>query len=265
MKWPKRFSGFWGMFDMVRLKSPEEIGKIEVAAKIVAEVLFTLSEYASVGATAYDMERVATELIAKKGGTPAFKGYGGYPYTLCVSVNEEVIHGFPLKEKVFEAGDIVSIDCGVVKDGYYGDAAKTFVVGEFLNEKDRLLLLKTEESLYEGIRMAVAGNRLGDIGNAVQTCVESAGFSVIRDYVGHGVGTSLHEDPQVANYGRKGSGMLLRVGMTLAIEPMVASGHYDVELLEDGWTAVTADGSRAAHFEHDIAIMEDGPRILSRL
>ncbi|HOI35455.1 MAG TPA: M24 family metallopeptidase, partial [Mesotoga infera] len=128
---------------MVRLKSPEEIGKIEVAAKIVAEVLFTLSEYASVGATAYDMERVATELIAKKGGTPAFKGYGGYPYTLCVSVNEEVIHGFPLKEKVFEAGDIVSIDCGVVKDGYYGDAAKTFVVGEFLNEKDRLLLLKT--------------------------------------------------------------------------------------------------------------------------
>ncbi len=255
----------WRRFNMIRLKSPEEIVKIEVAAKIVAEVLMRLSEYAVVGASAYDMEMAATEFIHNRGGTPAFKGYGGYPYTLCVSVNDEIIHGFPSRDKIFAAGDIVSVDCGVLKDGYYGDAAKTFVVDEFLNERDRLLLEKTEESLYEGIRAAVAGNRLGDIGHAVQTCVEGVGFSVIRDYVGHGIGSSLHEDPHIPNFGRQGSGMLLRVGMTLAIEPMVASGQYNVELLEDGWTAVTADGSRAAHFEHDIAIMEDGPRILSRL
>lgn len=250
---------------MLRLKSLEEIGKIEIAAKIVAEVLAMLSQYAVSGACAYDMERAASEYILKRGGTPAFKGYSGYPYTLCVSLNEEVIHGFPLREKVFAHGDIVSVDCGVVKDGYYGDAAKSFVVGDFISENDRLLLEKTEESLYEGIAMAVPNNRIGDISYAVQSCVESAGFSVIRDYVGHGVGLKLHEDPQVPNFGRKGTGMLLRVGMTLAIEPMVASGNHKLELLKDGWTTVTADGSRAAHFEHDIAIMEDGPRILSRL
>ncbi len=250
---------------MVRLKSPEEICKIEIAAKIVAEVLAEVESYAVEGASAYDMERAAEELIERRGGIPAFKGYSGYPYALCVSVNEEVIHGFPLKEKVFAAGDIVSVDCGVVKDGFVGDAAKSFVVGSYLCEKDRLLLQRTEESLFKGIEIACAGNRLGDIGFAVQSCVESAGFSVIRDYVGHGVGLSLHEDPQVPNYGRQNSGMLLRTGMTLAIEPMVASGHYSLEILEDGWTAVTADRSRAAHFEHDIAILEDGPKILSRL
>ncbi|CCU85957.1 MULTISPECIES: type I methionyl aminopeptidase [Mesotoga] len=250
---------------MVRLKSPEEICKIEIAAKIVAEVLAEMESYAVEGASALDMEKAAEELIHKRGGIPAFKGYSGYPYTLCVSVNEEVIHGFPLKEKIFADGDIVSVDCGVNKDGFIGDAAKSFVVGDFRSEKDRLLLQRTEEALLKGIEMAVAGNRVGDIGYAVQNCVESAGLSVIRDYVGHGVGLSLHEDPQVPNYGRQGSGMLLRTGMTLAIEPMVASGHYSLEILKDGWTAITADRSRAAHFEHDIAILEDGPKILSSL
>ncbi len=250
---------------MVRLKSPEEICKIEFAAKIVAEVLAVVEAYAVEGASANDMERAAEDVINRRGGIPAFKGYNGYPYTLCVSVNEEVIHGFPLKAKVFSEGDIVSVDCGVVKDGFIGDAARSFVVGSYLCEKDRLLMERTEEALCKGIEVAVAGNRLGDIGFAIQSCVESAGFSVIRDYVGHGVGVNLHEDPQVPNYGIQGSGMLLRTGMTLAIEPMVASGHYSLETLEDGWTVVTEDRSRAAHFEHDIAIMEDGPKILSRL
>lgn len=250
---------------MVRLKSAEEIQGVEIAAKIVAEILEALDKLVCEGSSAYELEKFAADFINRKGGIPAFKGYGDYPYVLCVSVNEEIVHGFPLKNKVFAAGDLVSVDCGVILNNYFGDAAKTYVVGDYKSEADRLLVKATEESLYKGIEVAYPGNRIGDIGYAVQKHVEAYGFSVIRDYVGHGVGIKLHEDPQVPNYGRKGTGTLLRPGMILAIEPMVAQGAFDVCVLDDGWTAVTADRSKAAHFEHDIVIEKDGPRILSKL
>ncbi|MDI3523308.1 type I methionyl aminopeptidase [Kosmotoga sp.] len=250
---------------MIRLKSPEEIRKIEYAAKIVAEVLELISENILNGATAYDLERIAEEFILNAGAKPAFKGYNGYPYVLCVSVNEEIVHGFPLKDKIFKKGDLVSVDCGVIKDGYYGDAARTFVVDNFNSERDRKLMEITERALYMAIDVAVPGNRVGDIGYTIQNFVEANGFSVIRDYVGHGVGIALHEDPQIPNYGKKGMGALLRAGMTIAIEPMISSGSYRVEVLNDGWTAVTIDRSRAAHFEHTIVIEKNGSRILSSL
>ncbi len=180
-------------------------------------------------------------------------------------MNEEIVHGFPLKDKIFEKGDLVTVDCGVIKDGYYGDAARTFVVDNFNSERDRKLMEITERALYMAIDVAVPGNRVGDIGYTIQNFVEANGFSVIRDYVGHGVGIALHEDPQIPNYGKKGMGALLRAGMTIAIEPMISSGSYRVEVLNDGWTAVTIDRSKAAHFEHTIVIEKNGSRILSSL
>ncbi|MBO8166488.1 MAG: type I methionyl aminopeptidase [Kosmotoga sp.] len=250
---------------MIRLKSKEEISKIEFSAKIVAEVLEIVGQHIADGVSAYDLEKVATEHILKRNAIPAFKGYNGYPYTLCVSVNNEIIHGFPLVEKILKRGDLVSVDCGVLKDGYFGDAARTFVVDDFENEEDKRLLEVTQKSLELGIEVAKPGNRIGDIGHAIQTFVEKAGFSVIRDYVGHGVGKNLHEDPQIPNYGVKGTGLIIRSGMTMAIEPMISQGHYETRVLPDGWTVVTKDGTKAAHFEHTIVVEAEGSRILSRL
>ncbi|HAA85282.1 MAG TPA: type I methionyl aminopeptidase [Kosmotogaceae bacterium] len=250
---------------MMRLKSPNEILKIEHASKIVAEVLSMLSEYVVEGSDASVLERKALEHMAKRSAKPAFMGYRGYGFALTVSINEEVVHGLPLKEKVFGAGDIVSVDCGVVKSGYIGDAAYTYVVKDFRDEADEVLVKETHRALYIGIEAAKPGNRVGDIGHAIQTHVESFNLSVIRDYVGHGVGAFLHEDPQIPNYGKAGTGPIIREGMTLAIEPMISRGDYSVVVLEDGWTAVTTDRSTAAHFEHTVVVEEKGARILSTL
>ncbi|OAA30844.1 methionine aminopeptidase [Kosmotoga arenicorallina S304] len=250
---------------MIRLKSKEEILKIEFSAKIVAEVLELIGRFITDGVSAYDLERIATEHILKRNAIPAFKGYNNYPYSLCVSVNNEIIHGFPTSEKVLKRGDLVSVDCGVLKDGYFGDAARTFVVDDFETEEGKKLVEVTEKSLDLGIEQAKPGNRIGDIGHAIQAFVESAGFSVIRDYVGHGVGKRLHEDPQIPNYGVKGTGIVIQPGMTLAIEPMISQGHFETAVLPDGWTVVTKDGTKAAHFEHTIVIEAEGSRILSRL
>ncbi len=249
---------------MIRLKSNEEIAKIERAAKIVAEVLDLMSKMIRFGISADELEKAANDLIEKKDAKPAFKGYNGFPYALCVSVNEEIVHGFPLKDKVFKRGDIVSIDCGVIKEGYYGDAARTFCVDQ-CSEEDKRLMRVTEEALGKAIEIAVPGKQIGDIGAVIQNYVEKNGFSIIRDYVGHGVGRNLHEDPQIPNYGRTGTGDYLRNGMTLAIEPMVSAGDYSTMVLEDGWTAVTVDGSKTAHFENTLVIENDKARVLSKL
>ena len=202
-------------------------------------------------------------MALKKGARPAFKGYRGYPYSLCTSVNSEVVHGMP-SERELKEGDIVSLDFGILNDGYYGDAAVTVPVGE-ITPGARKLLKITEEALYRGIAEIKAGNRIGDISAAIQGHVEAAGYSVVRDLVGHGIGKSLHEDPQVPNYGSGGRGIELKPGMVFAIEPMVNEGTYRVEILRDGWTVVTADGKLSAHFEHSVAITENGPVILSRI
>jgi len=202
-------------------------------------------------------------MALRRGARPAFKGYRGYPYSLCTSVNSEVVHGMP-SERELKEGDIVSLDFGVLHDGYYGDAAVTVPVGE-ISPAARRLLRVTEEALYRGISAARAGNRIGDISAAIQGHVEAAGFSVVRDLVGHGIGKSLHEDPQVPNYGSSGRGIELKPGMVFAIEPMVNEGTYRVDVLRDGWTVVTADGKLSAHFEHSVAVTENGPVILSRI
>ncbi len=250
---------------MMRLKSPDEILKIEHASRIVAEILSIFSEYVVEGSDASVLERLALERMSTRGAEPAFRGYRGYGFALTVSVNEEVVHGLPLREKVFRKGDIVSVDCGVVKSDYIGDAAYTYVVGGFLCDGDRILVQKTQRALQIAIDAARPGNRIGDIGNAVQSYAERFGLSVIRDYVGHGVGSALHEDPQIPNYGKVGTGPVIRTGMTLAIEPMISSGDFPVEVLGDGWTAVTKDRSRTAHFEHTVVVEEKGARILSTL
>lgn len=247
---------------MVFLRQPEEIEKIRTSNAIVAEILRALEERVKAGVTTLELDRYAEETARKKGAKPAFKGYRGYPYSLCVSVNCEVVHGQP-SQRVLKDGDIVSLDFGVNYNGYYGDAAVTLPVGRVSTEATRLMQV-TEESLYRGIEEARAGNRLGDISAAVQGHVEKAGFSVVRDFVGHGIGRNLHEEPQVPNFGKKGRGTALKAGMVLAIEPMVNAGTYKVMVLEDGWTVVTEDGRLSAHFEHSVAITEKGPEILSR-
>lgn len=246
---------------MVILKESQEIEKIRASNVIVAEVLGELKERVKPGVTTIELDRYAEELARKRNAKPAFKGYRGYPFSLCTSVNSEVVHGLPSK-KVLVAGDILSLDFGVNYKGYYGDAAVTVPVGDVPEGASRLIRV-TERGLYDGIREARAGNRLGDISAAVQECVESAGFSVVRDFVGHGIGKNLHEDPQIPNYGVKGRGIELKVGMVLAIEPMVNEGTYRVKVLEDGWTVVTEDVKLSAHFEHSIVITEHGPEILS--
>lgn len=246
---------------MIILKSREEIEKIRKSNRIAAQVLEKLREIIAPGVTTADLDRVAEEMSRMNSAKPAFKGYRGYPASLCTSINSEVVHGIPSVRELRE-GDIVSLDFGILFDGYYGDSALTVPVKEVSPEAMRLIRV-TRESLYRGIEEARAGNRLGDISAAVQEHVEAAGFSVVRDYVGHGIGKSLHEDPQIPNYGTRGRGMVLKKGMVLAIEPMVNEGGYGVRVTGDGWTVITEDGKLSAHFEHTIAISDDGPEILS--
>ncbi len=248
---------------MIILKSRSEIEKMRKCNAIVAAILEELRKKIKPGIKTIELDRLSEELALKKGARPAFKGYRGYPYALCASVNSEVVHGMP-SERELKEGDIVSLDFGILNDGYYGDAAVTVPVGEITPGARRLLKI-TEEALYRGIAEVKAGNRIGDISAAIQGHVEAAGYSVVRDLVGHGIGKSLHEDPQVPNYGSSGRGVELKPGMVFAIEPMVNEGTYRVEILRDGWTVVTADGKLSAHFEHSVAITENGPVILSRL
>ena len=236
---------------------------MEVANRIVAEILEGVKEKIHPGIETRELDELAEELCREHKVQPAFKGYRGYPRSLCVSVNEEVVHGIPGPRRL-KAGDLVSLDFGVKYDGYYGDAAITVGVGE-VGEKARALMAATEESLYAGIAMVQAGRRLSDISHAVQTVVEGAGFGVIREFVGHGIGRSLHEDPQIPNFGPPDRGPTMQVGMTFAIEPMTSLGSWEVRILKDGWTAITQDGSCAAHFEHSVALTENGVLILSRL
>lgn len=246
---------------MIILKQPEEIEKIRKSSAIVARILGELKEKIKPGITTLELNRYAEELARKKGAKPAFKGYRGYPFALCTSVNSQVVHGMP-SNLVLQKGDIVSLDFGAECEGYYGDAAITVAVGNVTDEA-RLLIAITEQSLNDGILQAKAGNRLGDISAAIQKRVESYGFSVVRDFVGHGIGRDLHEEPQIPNYGTSGRGILLKSGMVLAIEPMVNAGTYKVKVLKDGWTVVTLDDRLSAHFEHTVAVTDNGPDILS--
>lgn len=246
---------------MIILKRPEEIEKMRKSNIIVADILNELKEKIRPGVTTLELNRYSEELAKKRGAKPAFKGYRGYPFALCTSVNSEVVHGMP-SSRALKNGDIVSLDFGAHYQGYYGDAALTVPVGDVTEEAKRLLRT-TELSLYDAINQACVGNRLGDISAAVQRRVEAAGFSVVRDFVGHGIGKDLHEEPQVPNYGSSGRGVELKDGMVLAIEPMVNAGTYKVRILPDGWTVVTEDGLLSAHFEHTVAITPEGPVILS--
>jgi len=215
----------------------------------------------SPGVTTWDLDRVSEELTIKGGARPAFKGYHGFPGSLCTSINDEVVHGIPSKKRALQEGDIISLDFGVLLDGYYGDSARTLPVGRVGPEADRLVRV-TREALDRGIEAARPGNRLSDIGHAIQSHAEAAGFSVVREFVGHGIGSSLHEDPQVPNYGSPGTGPMLEEGLVLAVEPMVNQRQAEVKLLADGWTAVTVDGGLSAHFERCLAITARGPRVL---
>jgi len=251
------------MFSMIILKSSQEIERIRTAGAVVAGALEELKKRIYPGITTRELDKRAEEFLIKKGGTPAFKGYKGYPDTICISINEEVVHGIPSERKLTE-GDIVSIDIGVLLDGYYGDAAITLPVGRISSQAKHLLEV-TEASLYKAIDISVIGKRVSDISNTIQCYVEGAGYSVVRDFVGHGIGRSLHEEPPVPNYGEPGKGPRLKAGMVLAIEPMVNMGGHELIILENGWTTVTKDGSLSAHFEHTVVITENGPLILTML
>lgn len=247
---------------MIILKSRDEIEKIKVASRYAIEILRYLGQFIKEGLKTIELERLCEEKIGKIGSIePAFKGYNGYPYCLCVSVNDEVVHGMP-GERILRDSDIVSLDFGTRYDGFCGDAAITYGVGRIQKRTEQLLTV-TESALYRGIDQARVGNRLHDISHAIQSHAEGAGFSVVREFVGHGIGRSLHEEPQIPNYGEKGTGTRLKVGMVLAIEPMVNMGKSDVVIRENGWTAVTKDGALSAHFEHTVAITEKGTEILS--
>lgn len=248
---------------MIILKSEREINYLRDAGRIVAETLVEVEKAVKPGVTTLDLDQIAEKYIKSRGAIPAFKGYHGFTGNICSSVNEEVVHGIPGLRKL-KTGDNVSIDIGAVINGYNGDAAITVPVGEVDDEVQKLLDV-TKESLYKGIEQAVIGNRLSDISHAVQVHAEQYGFGVVRDYVGHGIGRSMHEDPQVPNYGNPGRGPRLKAGMTLAIEPMINLGTYEVKTLDDGWTVVTLDGKRSAHFEHSIAITDGKPEILTKL
>lgn len=246
---------------MIVYKSPKEIEKIKAAGAIVAQTLKLLFENVKPGITTGELDRIAEEYIRSRGGRPSFKGYNGFPANICVSVDDEVVHGIP-GPRVLREGQVVSIDVGVFKDGYHGDAAWTVPVGE-VTEEVRMQLQVGEQCLWQGIEKARAGNRIGDIGHAIQTQAERNGYSVVRDLVGHGVGQKLHEEPQVPHYGNVNTGLVLKPGLVIAIEPMINAGVYQVKMLEDNWTIVTADGKRSVHFEHTVAIGESGPIILT--
>src|SRR5512133_1030787 len=245
-------------------KTSADLEKMKRSGRIVRQVLDSVKNLVKPGVTTMDLEKAAEKQIKELGAKPAFKGYYDYPCVLCTSVNHEIVHGIPSAKRVLKDGDIVSIDCGVVLDGYFGDAAITVPVGGTLDPQLKKLLDVTEKSLYRGIEAARIGNTVGDVGAAVQELVEANGFSVVREFVGHGIGTRLHEDPQVPNYGVRGHGARLREGMVLAIEPMVNAGLPGTRLLDDKWTAVTEDGSPSAHFEHCVAVTSDGPMILTQ-
>ena len=247
---------------MIELKSEREIEVMSRAGKITALLLKELEQAIQPGIRTIELDEIAYRFIRSHGCEPAFKGYRGYPRTICASVNEEVVHGVPGQRRL-EEGDIISIDVGVQLEGYYSDTAKTFAAGAISNTAERLVRI-TEESLYKGTDKAQKGNRLFDISNAIQQHVEKQNFGVVRQFVGHGIGAHLHEEPQVPNFGSPNLGPVLKEGMVLAIEPMVTEGDYEVEILEDGWTAVTKDRKLAAHFEHTVAITVDGPRILTQ-
>ena len=248
---------------MVYKRSETEIKMISKSCQIVADTINMLSELVVPGVLISDLDKKAENFIKSRGARPAFKGYMGFPSTLCISIEDAVVHGIPGDIELKE-GQIVGIDCGAELNGYYGDHAKTFSVGKISNEKKKLMEI-TEESLYKGIEKAVPGNFVGDIGHAVQTHAESNGFSVVRELVGHGIGENLHEEPQVPNYGIPSQGYKLHTGMCIAIEPMINLGGKEIYTAKDGWTILTADGKASAHFEHTIAILDDGPKILSRV
>jgi len=248
---------------MVTIKTKQEIEHMKEAGKIVAQVHKLMEEVIKPGITTKELDRIAEKKITEMGAIPAFKGYGGFPSSICASVNEQVVHGIP-DERVLENGDIISVDVGSKIKGYYGDGARTFPVGEISEEAERLIAV-TRQSFFEGLKYCRQGYRLSDISHAVQKYVEENGFSVVRDYVGHGIGTALHEDPQVPNYGHPGKGPRIVAGMVIAIEPMVNEGTFRVQTLGDEWTVVTADGKLSAHYENTIAITEEEPIILTQL
>ena len=246
---------------MVSVRSNREIEHISESARIVADTLDMLTEKVESGISLMELDTLAEEFIRSRDAIPAFKGYMGFPATLCISVDDEVVHGIP-SNKILNNGQIVGIDCGALKNGYYGDSARTFPVGD-ISDQDKNLIEITQEALYLGIDEAVPGNYVSDIGHAIQKFVEPKGYSIVRELVGHGIGTNLHEDPQVPNYGDPGMGVKLKEGMCLAIEPMINRGGKEVYTLDDGWTIKTKDGFNSAHFEHTIAIRKDGPEVLS--
>lgn len=247
---------------MIPLKTKTEIDVMHQNGLILAEVLAGVEKLAGTGISTYDLDRYAEEAIREAGATPAFKGYRGYSATLCTSINSEVVHGIPSRKRKLGDGDILSVDIGLKKDGLFADMATTLAIGK-ISEKVRFFLRVSEESLWEGIKQAFPGKRLGDVSNAVQRYVEKNGYSVVRDYVGHGIGRQLHEEPVLPNFGPPNVGPRLHPGMVLAVEPMVNMGGYEVQVLEDGWTVVTVDGSLSAHFEHSVAITDDGPQVLT--
>ena len=247
---------------MIVLKTARELGIMREACVISAQALQLIGNAVAPGVSTWELDRIAEEFIRAQGAEPNFKGLYGYPATACISINNEVIHGIPSKKRILKSGDIVSVDLGAKFQGYNGDNAATFACGDVSPEAKRLMDV-TRESLYEGIAHALPGGRVGDISAAVQSYVESRGYSVVRNYVGHGVGTSLHEAPEIPNFGVSGRGVRLVPGMTIAIEPMINAGSYDVKVLPDGWTVCTSDGSLSAHFEHTVAITADGPKIMT--
>lgn len=249
---------------MVTIKSNREIELMREAGRIVALAHQTIKEFIKPGVSTLEIDQLVEKIIRENNAIPSFKGYGGFPGSACTSVNEQVVHGIPSAKDILVEGDIISVDIGAIYKGYHGDSAWTYPVGQISNDARKLLEV-TEQSLYEGLKMARAGNRLTDISHAIQTHAESYGYGVVREFVGHGLGKQLHEDPQIPNFGLPGKGTLLKAGMTLAIEPMINMGRKEVRVLQDNWTAVTVDGTLSAHFEHSILITEDDCIILTAL
>jgi methionyl aminopeptidase len=248
---------------LIKIKTDTEIEAMREAGRISAKILRKVGERVRPGVSTFELDQFAENLVRMEGAKPAFKGYGGFIGTICASPNNVIVHGIPSRNIILQEGDIISIDTGAIVGGWYGDNAATFAVGQIAPEAQRLLDA-TEESMWAGLNAAIIGNHLGDIGHAVQTVAEAAGFGVVRDFVGHGIGHNMHEDPNVPNFGRAGKGLKLKRGMVLAIEPMVNAGHYNtLGPLDDGWTVTTADGSLSAHFEKTVAITETGPLILT--
>ena len=247
---------------MIKLKNSEQLAAMKEAGRITGEALYIAGEAVKEGVSTYELDSIVRAHIEKQGARPSFLGYGGFPGSACISINDEVIHGIPSKKRILREGDVVKVDVGAFYRGFHGDAARTFAVGNVTEEAKKLIEV-TRQCFYKGAEQAVVGNRIGDIGSAIEAHAAENGFSVVRSYVGHGVGHELHEDPEVPNYGNAGKGARLCAGMTLAIEPMVNAGTYSVKVLGDGWTVKTADGSLSAHYENTVAITEDGPILLT--